>query len=138
MLGSRSCPRQDCKTTTLAYLRSIALTNNGTYSQKYSLYIPVHEKSSSKSHRKSSASKDADSRTAKEREKAARADALAKRRSTMNSRSAYDEEEVLRAVLEQSKKDGGLGSESNTRKGKRGRDDSDEYVMVLLPSFRGQ
>jgi hypothetical protein len=56
---------------------------------------------------------------------------LAKRRSTMNSRAAYDEEEVLRAVLEQSKKEGGgVGSDSTARKGKRVRDDSEEYVVV--------
>ncbi|KAF2103794.1 hypothetical protein NA57DRAFT_70002 [Rhizodiscina lignyota] len=102
----------------------ISTSKNG---QKYSLYIPIHEKATSKPHRKSSTSKEADSRAQKEREKAARADALAKRRSTMNSRSAYDEDEVLRAVLEQSRKEGGtLGSESSTRKGKRGRDDSED------------
>lgn len=47
----------------------------------------------------------------------------------MNSRAAYDEDEVLRKVLEESKHEGGATqSESGTRK-KRSRDDSEEYVF---------
>ena len=46
----------------------------------------------------------------------------------MNSRdSAYDEAEQLRRAIEESKKDSIVKPES-TRKGKRGRDDSEEYV----------
>jgi hypothetical protein len=46
----------------------------------------------------------------------------------MNSRAAYDEEEVLRKVLEESKVEGGPGSGegSTARKGKRLREDSEE------------
>lgn len=48
----------------------------------------------------------------------------------MNSRAAYDEDEVLRKVLEESKHEGGAPqSESGTRK-KRSRDDSEEYVLL--------
>ena len=41
-----------------------------------------------------------------------------KRRATMNSRGAYDEDEMLRQAIEESKADNTLG--------KRGRDDNDE------------
>lgn len=49
----------------------------------------------------------------------------------MNSRAAYDEDEVLRKVLEESKHERPTeGSENGTRK-KRGRDESEEYVGLL-------
>jgi hypothetical protein len=55
-----------------------------------------------------------------------------KRRSTMNSRAAYDEDEVLRKVLEESKvEDATNPSETGTRRGKRGRDESEEYGIEL-------
>jgi hypothetical protein len=43
----------------------------------------------------------------------------------MNSRAAYDEDEVLRKVIEESKQEGALPSENGTRK-KRSREDSEE------------
>jgi len=48
----------------------------------------------------------------------------------MNSRANYDEEEILRKVLEESKVDGQTNpSEAGTsRKTKRAREDSDEWV----------
>lgn len=100
-------------------------------SQKYSHYIPVvgNKVSSKHTARKSSLSKEPDSRSSKDKEKPSRAsvEAFTKRRSTMNSRAAYDEDEVLRKVLEESKGEGGTGeSENGTRKGKRNRDDSEE------------
>lgn len=53
-------------------------------------------------------------------------DSFSKRRSTMNSRAAYDEDEVLRKVLEESKNEGpALPSDNGNRK-KRSRDDSEE------------
>lgn len=84
-----------------------------------------------KSARKASIAKDADAKSKKERENISRAsvDSLAaKRRSTMNSRQAYDEEETLRRVIEESKGQnvGGVLSTVGSRKGKRGRDDSSE------------
>jgi hypothetical protein len=71
-------------------------------------------------------SKEWESRTVAER--AFRNIETTKRRSTMNSRSAYDEDEVLRKVLEESKVDGrGNPSEAGTsRKGKRVREESEE------------
>lgn len=45
----------------------------------------------------------------------------------MNSRAAYDEDEVLRKVLEESKTEDAVPSTDNgSRKGKRSRDDSEE------------
>jgi hypothetical protein len=43
----------------------------------------------------------------------------------MNSRAAYDEDEVLRKVIEESKHEGTTASESGNRK-KRSREDSEE------------
>lgn len=49
----------------------------------------------------------------------------------MNSRAAYDEDEVLRKVLEESKHEGPvLFSETSNRK-KRSRDDSEECVDLM-------
>ena len=49
----------------------------------------------------------------------------------MNSRAAYDEDEVLRKVLEESKvEDPTAISETGTKKGKRARDESEEYVIL--------
>lgn len=45
----------------------------------------------------------------------------------MNSRAAYDEDEVLRKVIEESKGEGHTVSmDGSTRKGKRSREDSGE------------
>lgn len=82
--------------------------------------------------------KDIDAKARKERENISRASVdsiAAKRRSTMNSRQAYDEEETLRRVIEESRgeKEGVNGTSgtsistgAGTRKGKRSRDDSEE------------
>lgn len=57
----------------------------------------------------------------------------------MNSRdAAYDEEEQLRLAIEASKEvvgqDSAIESTSGSRRSKRGRDDSEEYVtMHLVP-----
>jgi hypothetical protein len=94
--------------------------------QSYSIYLPVNAKHASKSHRKSSTSKEAETK-AKDKSKVSRAEALASRRLTMNSRSAYDDEEVLKRVLEESKNDGVVAAgEGAARKAKRGREDGDE------------
>lgn len=114
-----------------------------TNRQKYSWYedVPesVHswrtkaakERERHRSHRKSSLSKEPEPKpTGKEsKEKAMRnaAEALKKRRSTMNSRAAVEEDEILRKVLEESKTDAGVVvSDGSTRKGKRSRDESEE------------
>lgn len=104
--------------------------------QKYSHYIPVvgNKVPSKHSARKSSVSKEAESRSSKEKDKQSRSsvEAFTKRRSTMNSRAAYDDDEVLRQVLEDSKGEGGATtSENGTRKGKRGRDDSEDVKQGI-------
>lgn len=83
--------------------------------------------------RKTSVAKDESPKLAvntkeKEKERLSRGlpDAFGKRRSTMNSRSAYDEDEVLRKVLEESKAEGSKSAENASRKGKRFRDESEE------------
>ncbi|EOA84652.1 uncharacterized protein SETTUDRAFT_163535 [Exserohilum turcica Et28A] len=94
--------------------------------QKYSRYLPVYDQQHGK-HRKSSVSKESEGNSAKDKDRNNRAsvDSFGKRRSTMNSRAAYDEDEVLRKVLEESKHEGGTTSENGNRK-KRSRDDSEE------------
>ncbi|KAF2818350.1 PHD-finger motif-containing protein-like protein [Ophiobolus disseminans] len=94
--------------------------------QKYSRYIPVYDQQHGK-HRKSSVSKDGEKSSGRDKDRSSRAsvDSFGKRRSTMNSRAAYDEDEVLRKVLEESKHEGAAASENGTRK-KRSREDSEE------------
>jgi hypothetical protein len=109
--------------------------------QKYSRYLPVWEKTHPKSHRKMSIARETieakptskDKEKEKDKERAPRTNASAsaepfgKRRSTMNSRAAYDEDEVLRKVLEESKAEGTSVTDGGaSRKGKRTRDDSEE------------
>lgn len=54
-----------------------------------------------------------------------------KRRSTMNSRdAAYDEEELIRRAIEESKEDNQLDTdEASVRRGKRSRSDSEASVI---------
>ena len=54
----------------------------------------------------------------------------------MNSRAAYDEDEVLRKVLEESRHEGGPSSENGNRK-KRSRDDSEECVSLAASQTTG-
>ena len=121
-LTASACPNSNSANSTTAN------------SQHYSLYLPLY-RSEPKSARKLSITKDSDAKAKKERDEISRASVdsiAAKRRSTMNSRQAYDEEETLRRVIEESrgekdndKEEGGL-SVSGTRRGKRIRDDSEE------------
>lgn len=58
----------------------------------------------------------------------------------MNSRdAAYDEEEQLRLAIEASKEvvgqDSAIDSASGSRRSKRGRDDSEEYVASRLVTW---
>ncbi|KAF2868203.1 hypothetical protein BDV95DRAFT_610173 [Massariosphaeria phaeospora] len=101
--------------------------------QKYSRYLPVYELHHGKTSRKPSLSKEVDNRAGRDKDRTARssAESFSKRRSTMNSRAAYDEDEVLRKVLEESKIEGGLSqSESGIRK-KRSRDESEEVRQEI-------
>lgn len=101
------------------------------FRQKYSRYLPVYDQQHGKKARKSSVSKETASPSSQrhtdrnDRNARASVDSLGKRRSTMNSRAAYDEDEVLRKVLEESKHEGAPPSENGNRK-KRSRDDSEE------------
>ena len=115
----------------LAYIDHISVSR-----QRYSRYLPVYELFTSKPSRKSPPSKEPEIRALRERDPesksaAAAAAALssAKKRSTMNSRAALDEEEALRKAIEESKAEPSLSTAgSSVRKGKRGREGSDEYV----------
>lgn len=74
--------------------------------------------------------RDSEGRPLKERDAKLSANAnslaTAKRRATMNSRAAYDDEEVLR-IIEESKRNGVSADSANgSRKSKRTRDDSEE------------
>lgn len=80
-------------------------------STKYSKYLPVLE-GSTRSTPLSAAEQ------ARMKELKNKALLNTKRRATMNSRGAYDEDEMLRQAIEESKAEGSLG--------KRTRDDSDE------------
>lgn len=96
-------------------------------SQPYSRYLPLY-RAEHRSARKESFNKDSDAKARKEREAISRASvdsSGAKRRSTMNSRQAYDEEETLRRVIEESK-GANETTGSGSRKGKRSRDESEE------------
>ncbi|KAH3906298.1 hypothetical protein HBH56_206400 [Parastagonospora nodorum] len=94
--------------------------------QKYSRYIPVYDQQNGKA-RKSSDAKDSDKASGRDKDRSSRAsvDSFGKRRSTMNSRAAYDEDEVLRKVIEESKHEGPQTEENGSRK-KRSREDSEE------------
>jgi len=52
----------------------------------------------------------------------------------MNSRQTYDEEEMLRKAIEESK--GEKDEVGSSRKGKRNRDESEEYVKKNHPQIR--
>ncbi|KAI5212911.1 hypothetical protein AUEXF2481DRAFT_33465 [Aureobasidium subglaciale EXF-2481] len=96
--------------------------------QRYSRYLPVM-KPEPKTARKASLTKETESAKARreQRESQNRASvesSTGKRRSTMNSRQAYDDEETLRRVIEETKSVGELTPA--VRKGKRGRDDSED------------
>lgn len=80
-----------------------------------------------KNGRKRSLSKDSD-KAVKDKDRLSRAsvESFSKRRSTMNSRAAYDEDEVLRKVLEESKHEGTVPLSENGNRRKRSRADSEE------------
>ncbi|KAF4547411.1 Histone deacetylase complex subunit CTI6-like protein 1 [Elsinoe fawcettii] len=97
--------------------------------QRYSIYLPVvrvHQSS-----RKTSVNRSHDSTLKRDREALARLAAEdlhgPKRRSTMNSRHTYEEEELLRKVIEESKAEQDTGS----RKGKRTRDESEDVKIDI-------
>ena len=89
----------------------------------------MYEQTHSKTSRKHAHLKENEPRVGKEKEalQLSKAESFTKRRSTMNSRAAYDEDEVLRKVIEESKGEGQIQStDGSTRRGKRSRDDNAE------------
>ncbi|KAI0125255.1 PHD-finger domain-containing protein [Xylariales sp. AK1849] len=117
-------------------LHKIYTANNG---QKYSIYLPLHRPSRATSRAASTTAKDgtkspkpASERKTARQTAAERAQASAKRRSTMNSRDAAYDEEQLRRAIEISKKEEAIleDGESAVRRPKRGRDDDEEQPDI--------
>ena len=79
-----------------------------------SRYLPLHESATPRSSSLSSSAE----QVAKKDSKLKMLESNTKRRATMNSRVAYDEDEMLRRAIEESKEMGSLG--------KRQRDESEE------------
>ena len=100
-----------------------------THRQRYSHYLPLYQSLSRTTSRAASFSKDG-TRSPRGSKSGRPSSSLqsAKRRSTMNSRdAAYDEEEQLRRAIEASKGEkSGESTDGGTRRGKRGRSDSEE------------
>lgn len=111
---------------------TITTTNIMGSRQKYSHYLPLYQTLSRTTSRAASFSKDG-TRSPRGSKSGRPSSSLqsAKRRSTMNSRdAAYDEEEQLRRAIEASKGEkSGESTDGGTRRGKRGRSDSEEYVL---------
>ncbi|KAH0538700.1 hypothetical protein FGG08_004717 [Glutinoglossum americanum] len=109
-------------------LHRITIGMNG---QRFSRYVPALEASSPKPLRSTSQSKDRESKASSNNKsnRPSTGSGPTKRRSTMNSRdAAYDAEVQLRKAIEESERDG-KGSENLdtfSRRGKRGRSDSEE------------
>ncbi|KAI9683281.1 MAG: hypothetical protein M1822_006146 [Bathelium mastoideum] len=103
----------------------------GQRGQKYSRYLPVLEPPPAKPTRKSSFPKDSERTSRNSDRKKGNENSFTKRRSTMNSRGAYDDAEVIRMVIEVSKGENATqSSNSSNRKGKRNRDDSSDDVKL--------
>ncbi|KAI9732946.1 MAG: hypothetical protein M1818_007379 [Claussenomyces sp. TS43310] len=107
-------------------LHRVFTASNG---QKYSQYLPLYRPASRPaSSRAASFAKDGTRSPRGTNGRASSAVQSSKRRSTMNSRdAAYDEEEQLRRAIEASKGEkSGDSTDGGTRRGKRGRSDSEE------------
>ncbi|KAK2624097.1 hypothetical protein QTJ16_006731 [Diplocarpon rosae] len=111
-------------------LHKIFTASNG---QRYSHYLPLYQSLSQTTSRAASFSKDGarSPRGMKSSRPASSLQSTAKRRSTMNSRdAAYDEAAELQRAIEASKgqKSGESTDGGTTRRGKRGRSDSEEKL----------
>lgn len=117
--------RLHCKEVFLS--RTAMLT--GIHSRpRSSQYLPVLEASSPEPSSSSSNRDKTRRRDGKSRQSAS--SVSGKRRATMNSRdAAYDEDEMLRRAIEESRETGSLG--------KRTRDDSEEYASAATLVWRG-
>ena len=123
--------------TTIANPLTLQSTNKMIHRQRYSHYLPLKRPSRTTS-RSASLNKD-DTRSPPKDKPEGRngrgttTSSASKRRSTMNSRGAdYDEAEALRRAIEASKEEAAPEqTEPTTRRTKRGRSDSEEYVHHL-------
>ena len=108
-------------------------TDIPSYSQQYSIYLPVQGSYSSRSSpsatpQVNTLKKAKDGRS----NRPGTENQPGKRRSTMNSRdAAYDEAEQLRRAIEESKEGTFMKIGAGTRKGKRSRDESEQYCCPL-------
>lgn len=102
-------------------------------SNKSSLYTPVAAPPSPLPP-SPSPPRDNSKNTRDKKSKSSDALSASKRRSTMNSRdAAYDEEELLRRAIEESKgQDKSTVEGSGSKKSKRTRSDSEVYVLIFL------
>ena len=117
----------------------LAYLTDSIASQRYSLYLPLRNQSSAPA-TPQPPTRDRASRRTKDTKTRPSAEVLSqKRRSTLNSREYYDEDEQLRRAIEESKKDGTIGGSELLRQNKRSRSDSDEYVTLTptKPSHAG-
>ena len=110
--------------------RFVTMTDNLLSRQRYSRYLPVQESPSSKSSPTPPLNESASKKATERRSSRANPEPQAsKRRATMNSRdSAYEAEQLRRAIEESKKEVGADGTEGGGRKGKRSRSDSEQYV----------
>ncbi|KAB8233114.1 hypothetical protein ETB97_008025 [Aspergillus alliaceus] len=108
-------------------LHRIKNESNGQYSSQY---LPVAPSSSAASSRDSSRDNSKRAKDSKSRSNDSAANP--KRRSTMNSRdAAYDEEELIRRAIEESKEETKPASdEAAARRGKRSRSDSEAHKQA--------
>jgi len=134
----RGCQVRHCRASrTLNPSQTVLDANTMPYRQRYSHYLPLKRPQSGTGSRAPSLVKDG-TKSPKEKEgRGARNSSVTqagKRRSTMNSREAgYDEAEALRRAIEASKEDAAPEAvDGTTRRAKRGRSDSEEYVLKTV------
>ncbi len=111
--------------------------NSMPYRQRYSHYLPLKPHHSRTASRAPSLVKDGTKSPKDKESRSARNSSVSqagKRRSTMNSREAgYNEAEALRRAIEASKEDAAPETvDGSTRRAKRGRSDSEEYVPPTI------
>lgn len=115
-----------------------SFANKRIQRQKFSRYIPVQELASLPSSPSPAPQDTLSTKPKSSRSSRTNAEGLSgKRRSTMNSRdAAYDEAEQIRRAIEESRKDGDApGTSVSTRRGKRSRSESEQYVLPIILRF---
>lgn len=115
-----------------------SFANKRIQRQRFSRYIPVQELASLPSSPSPAPQDTLSTKPKSSRSSRTNAESLSgKRRSTMNSRdAAYDEAEQIRRAIEESRKDGDApGTSVSTRRGKRSRSESEQYVLPISLRF---